>query len=398
MQMNGKLKVIMLLDNPYGPDFRVEKEALRLLQLGWEVDIYAVENTSLPQTESKDGYQVFRKITLAINHPFSKAFRNFKKEFISALEKEKFDVIHCHDFKMLLLGSALRKHLSQKGKTVKLIYDSHEFLSGYPLYQSLNRKIDQLKGRLVWNWFVVQEQKNIVDADFVISVSESICNELNDKFKLKRPTVLIRNIPKSQTVDTTGKRYFHEKYLLDKNAKVIIHTGNAFFSLDRLKLLVQLVTEHPEAYLVFLGSRKSIDRFKPYVQKHKVEHKIFFHDQVAKDEVTKYCSMADIGLVYVWKPQWRSYWYSFPNKLFDVSLAGLPSLATAQPEFERFNREHKHMVTFKGNSYEALKDAYVLLLENYQELKNNAEKIKDVVSWDEEAKKLDQIYQTLENA
>ena len=296
---------------------------------------------------------------------------------------------------MFLLGAAIKKAVQNQGRNVKMIYDSHEFLSGYPLYQSIDRKLDRLKGKLVWNWFVLQERKNIGKADYVISVSQSICDELERKFSLANPSVLLRNIPKIQGIEKSGKKYFHEKYGLSPEDKVIIHTGNAFFSLDRLALLVRLVREHSEAYIVFLGSRKSIDRFKPYVKKMQVENKIFFHSKVAKDEVTRYCSMADIGLVFVWKPQWISYWFSFPNKLFDVSLAGLPSLATAQPEFERFNREHGHMVTFDGNSYEALNKAYNHLLNTYEELKKNALKIRDSISWEYEAKKLDVIYQSI---
>lgn len=390
--MSNKPKVIMLLDNHYGPDFRVEKEALRLLDLKWDVDIYAVENDQYAKEEERDGYRVFRQIPLDINHPFSKAYRDFKKKFISTLCEQHFDVLHCHDFKMFLLGAAVSKKMIDLGKKITLIYDSHEYLSGYPLYQSLEKTSDRLKGRLVWNWFVSQEKKFLPNADYVISVSESICNELNHRFKLKNPAVLIRNIPKTQSVEISGKKYFHDKFGLDKKSKLIIHTGNAFFSTERLKMLIKLVQKHANVKIVFLGSRKSIDRFKPVVKKLKVEDKIFFHDHVAKDEVTKYCSMADIGLVYVWKPHWTSYWYSFPNKLFDVSLAGLPCLATAQPEFIKFNSEHGHMVTFEGNSYEALEAAYLSLLKNYDQLKQNAAKIRSNISWELEAEKLDRIY------
>ena len=78
----------MLLDNHYGPDYRVEKEALRLLTLGWEVDIHAVQSPSFPKEESKDGYTVFRDISLAINHPFSKAYRDFKKHIVSKISTD----------------------------------------------------------------------------------------------------------------------------------------------------------------------------------------------------------------------------------------------------------------------------------------------------------------------
>ena len=44
------------------------------------------------------------------------------------IEKENFDIIHCHDYHMLFVGTEVKK----LAPAVKLIYDAHEYLRGWP--------------------------------------------------------------------------------------------------------------------------------------------------------------------------------------------------------------------------------------------------------------------------
>ena len=75
---------------------------------------------------------------------------------INKIKRIKFDFIHCHDYHMLFLGYKLNKIL----KTKKLIYDSHELLSGYPIYKSSPKLYNKFKGYFVWIYQVYLEKKN----------------------------------------------------------------------------------------------------------------------------------------------------------------------------------------------------------------------------------------------
>ncbi len=54
-------KILMVLDNGFKPDLRVQKEINTLIKLGYSVDLYCWDQEGgLPKTESKDNFNIFR--------------------------------------------------------------------------------------------------------------------------------------------------------------------------------------------------------------------------------------------------------------------------------------------------------------------------------------------------
>src|SRR5688572_4956109 len=127
------MNVIMLLDNSLVSDARVEKEAMSLVENGYSVKIMAVRHPQMGMVEIKKFGTIYRVIPDSIDQPFSKNYKKFRKSFIKDILAETFEIIHCHDYKMLLLGAEIKK--ARPGIT--LIYDAHEYLPGWPFYKEI---------------------------------------------------------------------------------------------------------------------------------------------------------------------------------------------------------------------------------------------------------------------
>ena len=108
-------------------------------------------------------------------------------------DKYDFDCIHAHDQVMLSIAVKLKKITGKK-----VIYDSHELFRCWPLNTKASG-ITMLKSKIVRKILIKREAKNIKKIDGLITVNESIRNDLNTNFKLDIPSVSIRNILKSSS-------------------------------------------------------------------------------------------------------------------------------------------------------------------------------------------------------
>ncbi len=125
--MNEKNKILMILDNAFSPDLRVEKEISSLLQLGFKVDLICWnQDTDLSEYEDKGDVKVHR-IKLHVDKQIGIKKILFLYKFFVLLKgyvKRKninFDYLYVHDFLMLPIGVYFKKKYS-----TLLIYDAHE--------------------------------------------------------------------------------------------------------------------------------------------------------------------------------------------------------------------------------------------------------------------------------
>jgi glycosyltransferase involved in cell wall biosynthesis len=162
------MRVLMLLSNPYRPDYRVEREAKALLEEGHEIRILAWDREGgHKDTETVDGVSVLRFGPRAgYNDPFD-MFVKLPLFLWRALLKSRnldFDVVHAHDFDTLVLGRILSKFHS-----VKLVYDAHE------LYWAM---VENSVPKWLRNVVERFERKSVSRADIVLTVTPQVASVL----------------------------------------------------------------------------------------------------------------------------------------------------------------------------------------------------------------------------
>lgn len=432
----------MVVYNHFTNDSRVLKEATSLTQNGYDVTLYAIWKKDLPKKEEINGFTLHRiqikpihkqilgdkgfsklkrslyrdkkttvnpsqtktTVTKKVSYETTRVKMSFFKFLVSTLNKllsyQSFyrrvykhikqnhtyiNNVHAHDMNTLHLGAKIAKKFN-----AYFVYDSHELF------------VERDKPYVSPNWYKnLQkkfEQKRIKKADHVITVSQSIANELTERYHIKMP-VIILNAPiqrdKSKVISIKEKLGFTTE-------KVVMYSGG--FTRGRgLEYLVVSLKLLPKNYrLVFLGFGKEdfVKKLNNIAKQENVTDRFFMYGPVKSHEVPSYLSSADICVSPIQNVSLNNY-YSFPNKVFEYIQAEVPMAVSNFPELKRLTETEKIGTTFNPEKPENIAKAIIQFLEDetkYKQAKENLSECRDKYHWGNEEKKLLELYQTIEKS
>ncbi|NYI08473.1 glycosyltransferase family 4 protein [Allostreptomyces psammosilenae] len=116
--------------------------------------------------------------------------RDLELAFSPAVSAFRPDLIHAHDFHMVGIGARLARRLSTPARTVRWVYDAHEYLAGV----EVPRRGDP-RGRLRRRMLLGVEAEHIRRADAVVTVSEAIAERLRRDHALPVLPRVVLNAP-----------------------------------------------------------------------------------------------------------------------------------------------------------------------------------------------------------
>lgn len=383
----------MLVDNPMISDFRVEREAQALTDTGWQVHIHAVQRPDLPTHELKSFGHLERSLPRSIRSPLSMDYARSRSKFARELKNRGVQVIHAHDHACLDFAVAVKRISS----SVRIVYDAHEYLAGWPLYKDIPEPFDRLKGYLVWRWSVLRERANIPFADSMITVSKSLCAEFKSNYQLKVAPLLIRNIPNTKHDITIMD--MNEILGIDESLHIHVHSGNVYHSDARIAMLLRSYVRRKDIFLLFICNTFNKAKVLRVAESEGLEwtHRIGFIDYPKDhDQLMGMLASCDVGVIHTWQPDWPSHWLSLPNRLMEYTLCGLPIIATKQPEFMSFQKQMGHCVLFHGEDENELDSAIDQVEMNTQHLKMMAKQAAGSISWEQESKALLDLHHSLQ--
>ena len=302
---------------------------------------------------------------------------------LQLVKKEPADIYHAHDLNTLPAAC-----LAKRKTGGKLVYDSHE------LYVEINRSKKQ--SRFAKFLLSKTEFLLIKSADHVITVSDSIGEELKRRYPIKRLTVIL-NAPSCRTV-RHGLSLRDELKIPEFN-KIIIYVGN--ITINRgLEELIQSIVYLNHCVVVIMGRASNFaysQKLKQLARDVAVENKVYYFGPVPFEDVTKYAASADVGVAPI-KNACLSYYYCLPNKLFEYIAGGLPTVVSNFPELKRVIKEYNLGRTFNPDDPKDIAEAINYVLsdkDKYEEMKRNALQAAKVFNWENESKKLLEIYKKL---
>jgi len=378
--------IVMLLDNPFSSDFRVQKEIETLTKNGFKVSVVATnEDQSLPQEEIQNGVYITRTLETEFSNPL-RISPAFLKRVTAIIAKLQPDYLHCHDHLMYHLGA----HYKQQFPKTRLIYDSHEYLAGYPLYKSSIGWLNKVKGYIVWKYMRHLENKHAHLLSAVITASKPIASRLREQMKLSCPVIALTNIPEKPTALVTSN-YFHAFFQLDSDQLILVHTGNIYLTKHEFSRLADSVAVLKNVSLVFVCSPDRFEKFKSIAQDHS---NVFHHDYFSKEDMVPHLAAADIGICHVPITS-QSFILTSANRLYEYSLAGLPILSTKQQNCLELNEQFHHICFYEHLGSEEFVDTLQQMINDREKLSQNAAGIQEVVNWEIESKKLINLYQNL---
>lgn len=388
----SRKKVCMIVGNPFVNDSRVFKEARSLTKAGCQVIVYATRKNELLAREKRDGF-VIRRITNSFS-PFKPKIWEYFTEFYptyKSLIEEKADVYHAHDLDTLPIA-----YLAAKRNKSKIIYDSHEIFLGtntsygrsYTSYLIVQIKIPFWS--LLERWLVPR-------VNSVIVVSSDMKKYFEDKYAPKKTATLMNVLPK-QPDFTTNEKIFHKIFKLDRSMKIVLYQGGLGWGRGMRQLVESVVFFPRDSTLVLMGSGAILNSLKLLSRRLKLAKRIMFLDPVSINNLPRYTSSADLGIIPTLNVSVNNY-YSSPNKLFEYLGSGIAIACSDLPFMRKVVLENNVGLVFNPEDPKDIADKVKTILDNERLLEKMKKRALEIAqtkyNWELEGKKLINLYKDI---
>lgn len=383
----------MLLQSPFPPDIRVEREIKTLSENGFEVGIIC--NQFVKKLDPIFSFcSIFRlkaifnstRLNKILNFPF---FLNprFIAKTIKVYLNFKPDIIHAHDLPMVPLALLLKWFYK-----VPVIFDMHE---SYPDALVAFKK----KGFI--NYLFKNPKLAKVLENYCLKIVDEIIVVIEDhKERLIRRGIQGEKISVvSNTVDIEIFKQLSPDPNIQKkyNGKtILLYTGGV--SPDRglevpVKSLLILKEHIPDILLLIIGDGGYIKTLKNIARQESVEEFVQFINWPGHNQLGTYLDIANICII----PQPSNDYINsgIPNKFFEYMSQGKPVLAASQP-MERIITETSCGEVFQSENHDDFAKKIIKMSQSdvlYGE--NGLNAVKDKYNWEIDASHLVDLYKSI---
>ena len=390
----------MILDDVFPPDPRVENEAITLINGGYEVFLFCLNNGSQKTKELINGIKIrrykFSKLTyklsaLSYDLPFYKMIMRPKINHF--IKKNNIDFLHIHDIR--IAESVFQVNKKYKLKVVLDLHDNiPENMRFYPHLRKFPGKY--IISPKKWK---TKESEFIIKADKIITVSPNFAKDIIEENNIeKEKMILVPNtVRKSFFKEAIYSKVIDEKY---SNKFVVLYLGDTNIRRGLLTAIraTQLLSKRIVNFkLVIVGQNTTDSILKEETKKLNLESFIDFEGWQDVSLFPSYIVASNICI----SPLYRSIQHdvAYANKIFQYMSFGKPILvsnATAQKEIvERINSGLVHQEKNKDDFSSKVLELYQNE-EKAEELGNNGKQfIENEFSWEVTSQALVKLYNEL---
>jgi len=357
--------VLMLVVSDLRIDPRVEREARTLAAVGYSVHVVCPDFTLGQQPNLVIDWGPAVTIHLAHHEALRYVMRRpgyMGAELLDAARRianrVKPFAIHAHDLNTCLVGLALARSIG-----AHFVADFHEWTSenvhwddaaqGWAPYPSdWKAELQALEARVMR------------EASAVITVSQSIVEELAAGLGAGRHATLIRNVPSLKAEPTREYRPLREELSLSDDKFLVLYQGGTGPT-RLIEPLIEALAMAPDCVLAIRGP--SLDQFgegyRYIARRGGYEDRLVLLPPVPSRDVVAAARGADAGIYNV-IGSGKSFIYALPNKIFEYCSAGLPVLSANYPEVKNFVEAERIGLTFPPQDTAAIAECMVALATN----------------------------------
>lgn len=211
-----------------------------------------------------------------------------EKAFGKVIDELKPDIIHANDCDTLGLALRAKRRALFKGRTIRIVYDAHEYVQG------VHRKHP--------NWRLAMttlESSSIKRVDSVMTVSETIAGMLADDYRLQtRPSVILNAPRREQPEIDDVMQTIRKKIGLTSEVPLHVYVGAAAPQRGLDAMVEALVTAH--SHHIGLVVNPSAPYVKGLLQKAVdlgVRDRVHVHPYVPEWYVSTFVSDATSGVI-----------------------------------------------------------------------------------------------------
>lgn len=320
-----------------------------------------------------------RRLLLIPHKPLM--FFDYYRRAYRVVRADPPEALHAHDLNTLPVAAALAKRLR-----LPLTYDAHEL---YPEISTLSQR-----EAATWRWL---EWLLARRADHTLTVCDSIALELEQRYRIPRPTVVL-NCPVGGNADPSASEG-EAPVAVPKNGgtasqePVVLYQGG--FAPNRgLRTLVLSAHGLERGTIVLMGWGRLEEELRELIASEGLGDRVRIVDPVPPGEVIAAAATASVGVI-PYEPVGLNNTLCCPNKLFDYLAAGLPVAASRLPELARIVEQDELGITFTPGEPAALSMALNEILEDpvrYGKMRQRAREAATRYTWEQESRKLLALY------
>lgn len=283
------------------------------------------------------------KVVFHLFKPLVRArrLRALQRLFIDFTPPGVYDVIHCHDLDTLPAAQALRQRLAPHAK---LVYDAHEL---FP-YQIADRSFQSY-----WSWV---ERKCIHHPDLVITVNDSIAEQLASLYGIRRPAVIFNSYGNHTHQAPLATDAFFRHFGVPAGGFSVLFQGS-LTPLRNLPNLVRAFGRLNDSYRLFILGAGPLEREMRQICQREGISRVAFGGHIPQAELLRYTAHAHLGIIPYEDAGLLNMRYCSPNKLFEFIEAKVPICASRLPELARLVTENGIGASYAMDSAEQVAGA-----------------------------------------
>ncbi len=364
-------RIVVSVTNDLTTDQRVDRICTTLSQHTYEVILIGRQ---LPNSKPISRNYKTHRFKLLFNKGFL-FYAEYNIRLFIKLLFMKSNILLAND-----LDTLLANFLASKFLKTKLVYDSHELFTEVP--ELIHRPFIQ-KIWLTIEKFIVPKLRNMY------TVNSSIAGIYAKKYAIN--VQVIKNIALKQNIEPPLANFIKK---VKKGKSMLILQGSGI-NIDRgAEEAVEMMQYVENTILYIIGSGDVFTLLKEKRKSLKLEEKVIILDKMPYDKLLEYTKVADLGLSLDKKTN-LNYEYSLPNKVFDYIQCNTPILASNRKEVASLIAENNiGKITTSHNPQKLAKIVNEILAnkKEYDTWKDNLKKAAEIYNWENESKKLIEIY------
>lgn len=313
----------------------------------------------------------------------------FELAYGPVVDELRPDLIHANDFRMLGVGARAKARARAKGRTIRLVWDAHEFLPGIKPWDSHPR------------WHPAQmahEREYAHHADAVVTVSERLADLLIERHGLsERPTVVLNAPGAAAAADDARDEAPNVRKLCGVGeVPLVIYSGVAAPQRG-LDVMIEALPHLEGVHTAFVVGKPGARYVKDLVSRAEelgVNDRVHVLPYVPHDQVTSFLSGADVGVIPI--QHFFNHEIALVTKFFEYSHARLPIVVSDVKAMAETTRSTGQGEIFEADNVTDYVRALRLVLDDPSRYR--AAYTPDLLrtwTWEAQAERLDQLYTRL---
>lgn len=418
-----KGRVVMLVDNGVEGDSRVQKVARSAAAAGWDVTLLgcspdaderqwrigAAEVRLLPMGGDRPGgvrgrlvarggwaLRLARRARRPVEHiqvwfwravlgdrcwrRLEPGLLTYERVFGPVIDALAPDLVHAHDFRMLGVGVRATRRAGAAGRTVRLVWDAHEYLPGARPRRDNAR---WLPAHLAY------EREYAPAADAVVTVSDTLAELLQRDHRLpSRPAVLL-NAPESAPAEDVPD--LRALCGVGPGTPLLVYSGS-IAPQRGLATVVEALSSLPGVHLALVAG----DPSDPQVTALTAADRVHAVPYVPHRQVARFLSAADAGLIPL--HHWPNHEIALITKFFEYAHARLPIVVSDVRTMAETVRATGQGEVFRAGDVPDLVRAVRAVLadpQRYRAAYDGPDSPLPGWTWEAQAERLDALYRTV---